>query len=109
MWIPLQHDMMGYCRYATLRIVCDVPFVGKRWYSWGARLSEAAVVRWSAEQSGEANQGSSCVQVELHHGRPDGKGRRAERCRAGRLAAAGLRMYEGAQVGGVRRRSCGHG
>jgi lysine 2,3-aminomutase len=28
----LQHDMMGYLPgYATARIVCDVPFVGKRW------------------------------------------------------------------------------
>ncbi len=28
----LQHDMMGYLPgYATPRIVCDVPFVGKRW------------------------------------------------------------------------------
>jgi lysine 2,3-aminomutase len=28
----LQHDIMGYLPgYATARIVCDVPFVGKRW------------------------------------------------------------------------------
>jgi lysine 2,3-aminomutase len=28
----LQHDMMGYLPgYATPRIICDVPFVGKRW------------------------------------------------------------------------------
>jgi lysine 2,3-aminomutase len=28
----LQHDLMGYLPgYATPRIVCDVPFVGKRW------------------------------------------------------------------------------
>ena len=28
----LQHDIMGYLPgYATPRIVCDVPFVGKRW------------------------------------------------------------------------------
>jgi lysine 2,3-aminomutase len=28
----LQHDMMGYLPgFATPRIVCDVPFVGKRW------------------------------------------------------------------------------
>jgi lysine 2,3-aminomutase len=33
-WVAqqLQHDMMGYLPgYATPRIVCDVPFVGKRW------------------------------------------------------------------------------
>ena len=28
----LQHDIMGYLPgFATPRIVCDVPFVGKRW------------------------------------------------------------------------------
>lgn len=28
----LQHDIMGYLPgYATPRIVCDVPYVGKRW------------------------------------------------------------------------------
>ena len=28
----LQHDIMGYLPgYATPRVVCDVPFVGKRW------------------------------------------------------------------------------
>jgi lysine 2,3-aminomutase len=28
----LQHDIMGYLPgFATARIVCDVPFVGKRW------------------------------------------------------------------------------
>jgi lysine 2,3-aminomutase len=28
----LQHDVMGYLPgFATPRIVCDVPFVGKRW------------------------------------------------------------------------------
>jgi lysine 2,3-aminomutase len=28
----LQHDLMGYLPgFATPRIVCDVPFVGKRW------------------------------------------------------------------------------
>jgi lysine 2,3-aminomutase len=33
-WVAqqMQHDMMGYLPgYATPRIVCDVPFVGKRW------------------------------------------------------------------------------
>jgi len=30
--IQLQHDIMGYLPgFATPRIVCDVPFVGKRW------------------------------------------------------------------------------
>ncbi len=32
----LQHDIMGYLPgFATARIVCDVPFVGKRWVNQG--------------------------------------------------------------------------
>ena len=35
----LQHDIMGYLPgYATPRIVCDVPFVGKRWVHHGRRV-----------------------------------------------------------------------
>ena len=39
----LQHAIMGYLPgFATPRIVCDVPFVGKRWVHQLARLRHRA-------------------------------------------------------------------
>jgi lysine 2,3-aminomutase len=45
----LQHDMMGYLPgYATPRIVCDVPFVGKRWVHMIAEYDrEHGISYWS--------------------------------------------------------------
>ena len=39
----LQHDIMGYLPgFATPRLVCDVPFVGKRWVHQVDRLRPRA-------------------------------------------------------------------
>ncbi len=45
----LQHDLMGYLPgFATPRIVCDVPFVGKRWVHQLARYDrERGVSYWT--------------------------------------------------------------
>jgi lysine 2,3-aminomutase len=45
----LQHDMMGYLPgYATPRIVCDVPFVGKRWVHMAAEYDrERGISYWT--------------------------------------------------------------
>ncbi|HEY9483965.1 MAG TPA: lysine 2,3-aminomutase [Micromonosporaceae bacterium] len=45
----LQHDMMGYLPgYATPRIICDVPFVGKRWVHMPAEYdTEHGVSYWT--------------------------------------------------------------
>jgi lysine 2,3-aminomutase len=45
----LQHDIMGYLPgFATPRIVCDVPFVGKRWVHQIASYDrELGVSRWT--------------------------------------------------------------
>jgi lysine 2,3-aminomutase len=45
----LQHDMMGYLPgFATPRIVCDVPFVGKRWVHQVAEYDrEKGISRWT--------------------------------------------------------------
>ena len=42
----LQHAIMGYLPgFATPRIVCDVPFVGKRWVHQVATYDESAASR----------------------------------------------------------------
>ncbi|HWH01247.1 MAG TPA: lysine 2,3-aminomutase, partial [Pilimelia sp.] len=45
----LQHDIMGYLPgYATPRIVCDVPFVGKRWVHMAAGYDrERGISYWT--------------------------------------------------------------
>ncbi|MBX7098474.1 MAG: lysine 2,3-aminomutase [Myxococcaceae bacterium] len=45
----LQHDIMGYLPgFATPRIVCDVPFVGKRWVHQVAQYDrEKGISRWT--------------------------------------------------------------
>ena len=45
----LQHDLMGYLPgYATPRIVCDVPFVGKRWVHMVAEYDrERGISYWT--------------------------------------------------------------
>jgi lysine 2,3-aminomutase len=45
----LQHDIMGYLPgFATPRIVCDVPFVGKRWVHQVAEYDhELGISRWT--------------------------------------------------------------
>jgi lysine 2,3-aminomutase len=45
----LQHDIMGYLPgFATPRIVCDVPFVGKRWVHQVARYDrEKGISSWT--------------------------------------------------------------
>jgi lysine 2,3-aminomutase len=45
----LQHDIMGYLPgFATPRIVCDVPFVGKRWVHQLAEYDrELGISRWT--------------------------------------------------------------
>ena len=45
----LQHDIMGYMPgFATPRIVCDVPFVGKRWVHQVAEYDrEKGISRWT--------------------------------------------------------------
>jgi lysine 2,3-aminomutase len=45
----LQHDIMGYLPgFATPRIVCDVPFVGKRWVHQIAEYDrELGISRWT--------------------------------------------------------------
>jgi lysine 2,3-aminomutase len=45
----LQHDMMGYLPgYATPRIICDVPFVGKRWVHMVAEYDrERGISYWT--------------------------------------------------------------
>jgi lysine 2,3-aminomutase len=45
----LQHDIMGYLPgFATPRIVCDVPFVGKRWVHQVARYDrEKGISYWT--------------------------------------------------------------
>jgi lysine 2,3-aminomutase len=45
----LQHDIMGYLPgYATPRIVCDVPFVGKRWVHMLTEYdSERGITYWT--------------------------------------------------------------
>jgi lysine 2,3-aminomutase len=45
----LQHDIMGYLPgFATPRIVCDVPFVGKRWVHQFAEYDrELGISRWT--------------------------------------------------------------
>ena len=45
----LQHDIMGYLPgFATPRIVCDVPFVGKRWVHQIASYDrELGISRWT--------------------------------------------------------------
>jgi lysine 2,3-aminomutase len=45
----LQHDIMGYMPgFATPRIVCDVPYVGKRWVHQVARYDkEKGVSYWT--------------------------------------------------------------
>jgi lysine 2,3-aminomutase len=45
----LQHDIMGYLPgYATARIVCDVPLVGKRWVHMAASYDrELGITRWT--------------------------------------------------------------
>jgi lysine 2,3-aminomutase len=45
----LQHDIMGYLPgFATPRIVCDVPFVGKRWVHQAAEYDrEKGISRWT--------------------------------------------------------------
>jgi lysine 2,3-aminomutase len=43
----LQHDIMGYLPgFATPRIVCDVPFVGKRWVHQVAEYDRARGISW---------------------------------------------------------------
>jgi lysine 2,3-aminomutase len=43
----LQHDIMGYLPgYATPRIVCDVPFVGKRWVHMAAEYDRELGISW---------------------------------------------------------------
>jgi lysine 2,3-aminomutase len=45
----LQHDIMGYLPgYATPRIVCDVPYVGKRWVHMAAEYDrERGITYWT--------------------------------------------------------------
>jgi lysine 2,3-aminomutase len=45
----LQHDIMGYLPgFATPRIVCDVPFVGKRWVHQAADYDrERGISYWT--------------------------------------------------------------
>jgi len=45
----LQHDIMGYLPgFATPRIVCDVPFVGKRWvHQWDEYDRERGISYWT--------------------------------------------------------------
>jgi lysine 2,3-aminomutase len=45
----LQHDMMGYLPgFATPRVVCDVPYVGKRWVHQVARYDrELGISYWT--------------------------------------------------------------
>ncbi len=45
----IQHDIMGYLPgFATPRIVCDVPFVGKRWVHQIASYDrELGISRWT--------------------------------------------------------------
>jgi lysine 2,3-aminomutase len=45
----LQHDIMGYLPgFATPRVVCDVPYVGKRWVHQVARYdTERGISYWT--------------------------------------------------------------
>jgi lysine 2,3-aminomutase len=45
----LQHDIMGYLPgFATPRVVCDVPYVGKRWLHQVARYdTERGISYWT--------------------------------------------------------------
>jgi len=45
----LQHDLLGYLPgFATPRIICDVPFVGKRWVHMAAEYDrELGISRWT--------------------------------------------------------------
>ena len=43
----LQHDIMGYLPgFATPRVVCDVPYVGKRWVHQVARYDTERGISW---------------------------------------------------------------
>src|SRR5262249_58228967 len=45
----LQHEIMGYLPgFATPRIVCDVPYVGKRWvHQWDEYDREKGISYWT--------------------------------------------------------------
>jgi lysine 2,3-aminomutase len=65
----LQHDMMGYLPgFATPRIVCDVPFVGKRWVHQVAEYDrERGISYWTKN-----------YRTGIEHDEPDALSRRYE-------------------------------
>jgi lysine 2,3-aminomutase len=65
----LQHDMMGYLPgFATPRIVCDVPFVGKRWVHQVAEYDrERGISYWTKN-----------YRTGIEQGEPDALSRRYE-------------------------------
>ena len=64
----LQHDMMGYLPgYATPRIVCDVPFVGKRWVHMVAEYDrEHGISYWSKNYRTSLEQDDAEALSKLH-------------------------------------------
>ena len=117
----LQHHIMGYLPgFATPRIVCDVPFVGKRWVHQLADYdAERGISYWTknyrtsieATDLGRAHQDLRVLRPDPHPargrtrlvgparrprrvgaaGRRDGRGVAAYRCAAGLVARAGAR------------------
>jgi lysine 2,3-aminomutase len=67
----LQHDMMGYLPgYATPRIVCDVPFVGKRWVHMPAEYDrEHGISYWTKNYrtSIEADDGEALSRLHAYY------------------------------------------
>jgi lysine 2,3-aminomutase len=59
----LQHDIMGYLPgYATPRIVCDVPFVGKRWVHMATEYDrDRGVTYWTKNYRTSIEQGDTEV------------------------------------------------
>jgi lysine 2,3-aminomutase len=64
----LQHDIMGYLPgYATPRIVCDVPFVGKRWVHMVTEYDrENGISYWTKNYRTSIEQSDEDVLVKRH-------------------------------------------
>ena len=90
----LQHDIMGYLPgFATPRIVCDVPFVGKRWVHQVAEYDrEQGISYWTKNyRTGIELDGPVRARAPLRVLRP---GVHAARVRPGVVAPAGPGLIE---------------
>ena len=96
----LQHDIMGYLPgFATPRIVCDVPYVGKRWVHQVAEYDrERGISYWTKNyRTGIERTDEAALDRALHLLRPD---RDAAGERAGVVGGAGARSGGGRAAGG---------